>query len=72
MANAEQWGVKGPFAFGTTLSMADCCLVPQVYAARRFGVDLAPFPRLRSLRAACEAVPAFADAHPARQPDSEP
>jgi maleylpyruvate isomerase len=51
--------------------MADCCLVPQLFAARRFGMDLAPYPTLRAIEAACEALPAFQLAHPARQPDAE-
>ena len=37
---------RGPFAFGATFTMADACLVPQIYAPARFGVDLAPFPRI--------------------------
>ena len=60
-----------PFAFGNTPTLADICLVPQLFSADRFGVDLDAMPRLRAIRAACEALPAFADAHPARQPDSE-
>lgn len=67
----ERAGGTGPFAFGDTPGLADICLVPQMFSADRFGVDLSPMPRLRSVRAACEALPAFADAHPARQPDSE-
>jgi maleylacetoacetate isomerase len=59
------------FCFGDTPSLADICLVPQVFSANRFGVDLAAMPRVRSVHAACEALPAFAAANPARQPDSE-
>jgi maleylpyruvate isomerase len=51
--------------------MADCCLVPQLFAARRFGMDLSPFPTLRAIEEACLALPAFQSAHPERQPDSE-
>jgi glutathione S-transferase len=46
------------------------CLVPQVTNARRLNVDLAPYPRIRAIEAACLALPAFADAHPDRQPDA--
>jgi maleylacetoacetate isomerase len=62
---------QSTFSFGETPSLADICLVPQVFSASRFGVDLGPMPRLRAIHAACEALPAFAAAHPARQPDSE-
>jgi maleylacetoacetate isomerase len=61
----------GPFAFGAAPGLADICLVPQMFSADRFGLDLGPMPRLRAVRDACEALPAFADAHPARQPDRE-
>lgn len=61
----------GTFCFGETPGLADICLIPQLFSADRFKVDLNPMPRLRAIRAACEALPAFADAHPARQPDAE-
>jgi maleylpyruvate isomerase len=51
--------------------MADCALVPQLFSAARFNVDMQPYPTLRSIYEACEALPAIAAAHPARQPDSE-
>jgi maleylacetoacetate isomerase len=60
-----------PFCFGDTPGLADICLVPQLFSADRFGVDLGPMPRLRAIRAECEVLPAFAAAHPSRQPDSE-
>lgn len=60
----------GTFLVGDAVSVADLCLVPQLYGARRFGVDLAPFPVLVRVEAACEALPAFADAHPDRQSDA--
>jgi maleylpyruvate isomerase len=62
---------RGRYCVGDTPTMADCCLVPQLFAARRFGMDLAPFPTLLAIDAACEQLPAFQQAHPARQPDSE-
>ncbi|SDD34659.1 maleylacetoacetate isomerase/maleylpyruvate isomerase [Paracoccus isoporae] len=60
----------GAFTFGDTPGLADICLVPQIFSADRFGLDTAPFGRLREIRAACEALPEFAQAHPARQPDA--
>ena len=60
----------GGFAFGTTPTLADCCLVPQVYGAERFGVDLSPYPRLRAAADRARALPEVAAAHPDRQPDA--
>lgn len=56
----------GTFCHGETPSMADFCLVPQVYNAERWGVDMGGFFRIRSLVAACGALPAFQAAHPDR------
>jgi maleylpyruvate isomerase len=61
----------GPFCFGETPTMADLCLVPQLGNARRFGVDVAIFPRLLKAEAAAKAIKAFADAAPDRQADAE-
>lgn len=61
----------GPFCFGEAPGMADLCLVPQLANARRFGVDLAGFPRLLKADAAAKNIKAFADAAPERQPDAE-
>jgi maleylpyruvate isomerase len=61
----------GPFCFGAEPTMADLCLVPQLANARRFGVDVAAFPRLLQAEAAAKALPAFADAAPERQIDAE-
>ncbi|PLW82699.1 maleylacetoacetate isomerase [Kineobactrum sediminis] len=58
--------VEGPeFCFGNTVSLADVCLVPQVYNARRFAVDMQPYPRLQAISAALEQQPAFTNAAPA-------
>jgi len=62
---------SGPFCFGARPTMADLCLVPQLANARRFGVDLAGFPRLLKAEAAARDNKAFADAAPERQPDAE-
>jgi maleylpyruvate isomerase len=61
----------GPFCFGATPTLADLCLVPQLGNARRFGVDVAAFPRLLQAEAAAKAMTAFADAAPERQTDAE-
>lgn len=68
LARAPQ---RGRFCLGDTPTLADCCLVPQLFNAQRFGIDLAPYPTLLAIDAACAQLPAFADAHPARQPDAE-
>jgi maleylacetoacetate isomerase/maleylpyruvate isomerase len=60
------------FAFGDAPTLADCCLVPQVYSARRYEVDLGPWPAIRGAAERAGAHPAFAAAHPDRQPDAKP
>jgi maleylacetoacetate isomerase len=62
----------GRFCHGAAPTLADVCLVPQLANARRFAVDLAPFPTLLRIDAACAELPAFASAAPALQPDAEP
>jgi maleylacetoacetate isomerase/maleylpyruvate isomerase len=57
------------YAFGSSPTIADCCLVPQVYSARRFDVDLAPFPAIVAAADHAGEHPAFQAAHPDRQPD---
>jgi maleylpyruvate isomerase len=64
-------GEAGPFCFGDAPTIADLCLVPQLANARRFGVDVAAFPRLLKAEAAARELKAFADAAPERQPDAE-
>ncbi|MAM59914.1 maleylacetoacetate isomerase [Maritimibacter sp. UBA3975] len=59
-----------PFAFGDAPGLADICLVPQLYNARRWGTDLTPFTRLTEIEAACLAHPAFDAARPEAQPDA--
>jgi maleylacetoacetate isomerase len=58
------------YAFGDQPSLADCCLVPQIYNAARFHVDLTPFPAIRAAGEHAAAHPAFAAAHPSKQPDA--
>jgi maleylacetoacetate isomerase len=61
----------GPYSFGTHVSVADICLVPQVFNARRFNVPLDAFPKLLAVEAACMKLPAFDKARPENQPDAE-
>ena len=61
----------GPFCFGDRPGLADLCLVPQIYNARRFGVELNAMPRLLAAEAACLTMPAFTETAPERQPDAE-
>jgi len=61
----------GAFLVGDAPSIADVYLVPQLYNGRRRSVDLAPYPTLLRVEAACAALPAFAAAHPDAQSDAE-
>jgi maleylpyruvate isomerase len=61
----------GPFCFGAAPTMADLCLIPQLANARRFGVDLAAYPRLLKAEVAAKNNKAFTEAAPDRQPDAE-
>lgn len=62
----------GAFCEGDAPTIADCCLIPQVYNARRFGVDLTAYPTIRRIEAECLALPAFDDARPEKQVDAPP
>lgn len=61
----------GTFCYGDTPTMADCVLVPQMFSAKRFEIDTAPFPTLQRIWFACDALAAFANAHPTKQIDAE-
>lgn len=61
---------NGQYSFADSLSLADVWLVPQVYNARRFGLDLSPYPLIVSIDAHCQTLSAFAAAHPDNQPDA--
>ncbi|MCB1903687.1 MAG: maleylacetoacetate isomerase [Gammaproteobacteria bacterium] len=61
----------GNFCHGDAPTFADCCLVPQVYNARRFDCPLEPFPLICSIVGHCEILPAFTRAAPEKQPDAE-
>lgn len=59
----------GKYAVGDEVSLADCCIIPQVYNAIRFGVPMKNYPTLSRINEACEALEAFRTAHPSVQPD---
>jgi maleylacetoacetate isomerase len=61
----------GPYACGKAVTLADICLVPQVYNARRLKVPLDAFPKIVGVEAACLELPAFDRARPENQPDAE-
>jgi Glutathione S-transferase len=61
----------GPYACGAHVTLADICLVPQVFNARRLKVPLDKFPKIVAVDAACLKLPAFDKARPENQPDAE-
>lgn len=62
----------GRFAFGDTPTLADCCLIPQVYSANRFEADISDYPAIRGVAERAAEHPAFQAAHPNNQPDAKP
>lgn len=63
-------GQGSTFAHGDTPGLFECCLIPQVYSAERFGMEMANYPRIAKIAKACAALPAFEKARPENQPDS--
>jgi len=61
----------GSFCHGDTPTMADCFLVPQVFNAKRFDIDVEAYPTIARINALCVDLPAFKAAHPSQQPDAE-
>ncbi|MBB4287553.1 maleylacetoacetate isomerase [Roseospira goensis] len=61
----------GRFCHGDTPTLADCCLIPQLFNARRFGCDLSALETVGRIDSACAALPAFRRAAPDAQPDAE-
>ncbi|GIL18085.1 MAG: maleylacetoacetate isomerase [Oligoflexia bacterium] len=59
----------GQFCFGDEVTAADLLLVPQVFSAERFQIDLKPFPNIQRINLECLKLDAFQKAHPTRQPD---
>ena len=68
---AELSGGRGKFCHGDTPTMADCCLVPQIFNAKRYQSDLAPYPSTMRVFDACMELDAFDRAQPSKQPDAE-
>ena len=68
---AELASSKGRFCHGDTPTMADCCLVPQIFNAKRYQSDLAPYPQTMRVFEACMHLEAFDRAQPSKQPDAE-
>jgi maleylacetoacetate isomerase len=64
-------GRAGRYAFGDSVTIADVCIVPQIFNAQRFACRLDHVPTIMRIFEACMALPAFVDAQPARQPDAE-
>lgn len=81
-AGLERWVASVPgapsaasgqrYCFGSQVTLADVCLAPQMFNARRFKVDVTPYPRLVAISAHLESLPAFIAARPDNQPDAEP
>ncbi|MHA3114020.1 maleylacetoacetate isomerase [Acinetobacter sp. ANC 4193] len=61
---------KGQFCFGDQPSFADCCLIPQVYNAKRFNIDLSAYPKIEAIYQHCLILPAFQQASPEAQIDA--
>ncbi|HLU07029.1 MAG TPA: maleylacetoacetate isomerase [Woeseiaceae bacterium] len=70
-AIAAKRSASGLYSIGDSLSLADAWLVPQLYNARRFGLDLAPFPTIAAIGEHCLSLDPIAAAHPDRQPDAQ-
>jgi len=68
---AELGSSKGKFCYGDSPTMADCCLVPQIFNAKRYQSDLTPYPDTMRVFEACMKLEAFDRAQPSRQPDAE-
>ena len=68
---AELAGSSGKFCHGDSPGMADCCLVPQIFNAKRYSSDLAPYPTTMRVFENCMKLEAFDRAQPSKQPDAE-
>lgn len=70
-AELTSGGQAGDFCYRDKPSMADCCLVPQIFNAKRYNCDLAPYPTTMRVFDACMKLEAFDRAQPSKQPDAE-
>ncbi len=70
LSAVEQMVGDGPFCFNDTPTLADVCLIPQLFNARRVELDLSPFPKLVRIEKNANALAAFTEAHPNNQPDA--
>ena len=68
---AELSGGKGKYSHADSPTMADCCLVPQIFNAQRYNCDLAPYPNTMRVFDECMKLEAFDRAQPSKQPDAE-
>ena len=71
LAKLEAGLGKSRFCYGDTPSMADCCLVPQIFNAKRYNCELAPYPNTMRVFDTCMKLEAFDRAQPSKQPDAE-
>ena len=71
LESIEQEIEPGPFCFGKQPTLADVCLIPQLFNARRFATPLDHLPKILAVEAACAELPAFRAAHPSQQKDAE-
>lgn len=69
---AEETGSKGPFAYGDSFGAADAVLLPQLYTARRFGIELTAYPTILRVEEATKDLPFVKAAYPDAQPDAKP
>ena len=72
LAAMEAWAQPSPYLVGADVSVADVFVVPQLYNARRFGIEVSAYPALRRAEQACLELPAFYDTRPEAQPDAQP
>ena len=63
---------QGQFCYGDSFTAADCFLIPQVYNAKRFGIDLSQTPKIQSINQHVTSLPFAIEAHPDNQPDAQP
>lgn len=68
---AKEHSTASRFCVGDQVSVADCCLPPQMYACRRFSIDVSPYPTLCAIEAHISTLPAFVAAHADNQPDKD-